>query len=103
MAAKLPNMDGTFGILYVFLNSIEIMVYFTVFLFELPAEIATKLDRAPIITFFSLEEGSNFVQKPRQDGTFLKFRGESFFFTLPGDRLISLPPYLFSTSLRPFF
>jgi len=40
MAAKLPNMDGTFGILYAFLNSIEIMVFFTVFLFELPAETA---------------------------------------------------------------
>jgi len=63
MAAKLPNMDGTFGILYVFLNSIEIMVYFTVILFDLPAEIATKLDRAPIITF---EVDSNFVQKSRQ-------------------------------------
>ncbi len=36
-----------------------------------------------IFTFFSFEEGSNFVQNIRQYGTSFKFRGKSFLFALP--------------------
>jgi len=46
--SEAKKIDGIFGILPVFLNSIEIMVYFTVILFELPAEIASKLEWTPL-------------------------------------------------------
>jgi len=47
------------------------------------------------LTFFSLEEGSNFVQNSRHYGTFLKFRGESFLFA--HHTASRIPPHL----LRP--
>ncbi|RLD92670.1 MAG: hypothetical protein DRJ13_16305 [Bacteroidetes bacterium] len=41
-----------------------------------------------IFTFFSLDEGSNFVQNIRQNRTSFHFRRESFFISIPTDSRI---------------
>ena len=49
-------------------------------------------------TFFSLEEGSNFVQNSRHKRTFFHFRRKSFLFVLPGHRLIFFSQLFFVPS-----